>query len=235
MAACVKFPFFQRIKEGSTIDRLKTVCIGDHIEAINDQSIVGCRHYEVAKMLKEQRRGVPFTLRLVEPKKAFGEWKMFCAVWNLQLCAKQMETSHHKHRPLTQRWLRSNRPHYVKLFSVRSSKAPPGCFNYGGAVHGSCSTTSWFPICCPHLASQEADTETWEGSTSYLRSIRKLLNCGSQWWSWWLIAEGVRICRGPLWTVWTCKMDPRGNLGRWNGDKCVLTVRGAYCAVWVFY
>lgn len=64
----------QRIKEASTIDRLKTVCIGDHIEAINDQSIVGCRHYEVAKMLKEQPRGIPFTLRLVEPKKAFGEW-----------------------------------------------------------------------------------------------------------------------------------------------------------------
>ncbi|TSK53736.1 PDZ domain-containing protein GIPC3 [Bagarius yarrelli] len=61
----------ERIKEGSTIDRLKTVCVGDHIEAINDQSIVGCRHYEVAKMLKEQPRGEPFTLRLVGPKKAF--------------------------------------------------------------------------------------------------------------------------------------------------------------------
>ncbi|XP_029003418.1 PDZ domain-containing protein GIPC3 [Betta splendens] len=65
------YAFIKRIKEASTIDRLKTVCIGDHIEAINDQSIVGCRHYEVAKMLKEQPRGIPFTLRLVEPKKAF--------------------------------------------------------------------------------------------------------------------------------------------------------------------
>ncbi|KAK2835387.1 hypothetical protein Q5P01_015871 [Channa striata] len=65
------YAFIKRIKEGSTIDRLKNVCIGDHIEAINDQSIVGCRHYEVAKMLKEQPRGTPFTLRLVEPKKAF--------------------------------------------------------------------------------------------------------------------------------------------------------------------
>ncbi|XP_047443576.1 PDZ domain-containing protein GIPC3 isoform X2 [Mugil cephalus] len=65
------YAFIKRIKEDSTIDRLKTVCIGDHIEAINDQSIVGCRHYEVAKMLKEQPRGIPFTLRLVGPKKAF--------------------------------------------------------------------------------------------------------------------------------------------------------------------
>ncbi|XP_056894876.1 PDZ domain-containing protein GIPC3 isoform X2 [Takifugu flavidus] len=65
------YAFIKRIKEGSTIDRLKSVCVGDHIEAINDQSIVGCRHYEVAKMLKEQPRGVPFTLRLVGPKKAF--------------------------------------------------------------------------------------------------------------------------------------------------------------------
>ncbi|XP_032382518.1 PDZ domain-containing protein GIPC3 [Etheostoma spectabile] len=65
------YAFIKRIKEGSTIDQLKTVCVGDHIEAINDQSIVGCRHYEVAKMLKEQPRGIPFTLRLVGPKKAF--------------------------------------------------------------------------------------------------------------------------------------------------------------------
>ncbi|XP_038147549.1 PDZ domain-containing protein GIPC3 [Cyprinodon tularosa] len=65
------YAFIKRIKEDSTIDRLKAVCVGDHIEAINDQSIVGCRHYEVAKMLKEQPRGLPFTLRLVEPKKAF--------------------------------------------------------------------------------------------------------------------------------------------------------------------
>ncbi|XP_062411325.1 PDZ domain-containing protein GIPC3 [Sardina pilchardus] len=65
------YAFIKRIKESSTIDRLRTVCVGDHIEAINDQSIVGCRHYEVAKMLKEQPRGVPFTLRLVGPKKAF--------------------------------------------------------------------------------------------------------------------------------------------------------------------
>ncbi|XP_006639965.3 PDZ domain-containing protein GIPC3 [Lepisosteus oculatus] len=65
------YAFIKRIKEGSTIDHLKSVCVGDHIEAINDQSIVGCRHYEVAKMLKELPRGAPFTLRLVEPKKAF--------------------------------------------------------------------------------------------------------------------------------------------------------------------
>lgn len=79
-----QYVFFQRIKEGSTIDQLKTVCVGDHIEAINDQSIVGCRHYEVAKMLKEQPRGIPFTLRLVGPKKAFGEWKMFVWASNVQ-------------------------------------------------------------------------------------------------------------------------------------------------------
>uniref|UniRef100_A0A8C4XHU5 GIPC PDZ domain containing family, member 3 n=1 Tax=Erpetoichthys calabaricus TaxID=27687 RepID=A0A8C4XHU5_ERPCA len=71
------YAFIKRIKEGSVIDRLKTVCVGDHIEAINDQSIVGCRHYEVAKMLKELPKGQPFTLRLVEPKKAFGDDKNF--------------------------------------------------------------------------------------------------------------------------------------------------------------
>lgn len=63
----------QRIKEGSIINRIEAVCVGDSIEAINDQSIVGCRHYEVAKMLRELPKSQPFTLRLVRPKRAFGE------------------------------------------------------------------------------------------------------------------------------------------------------------------
>lgn len=63
----------QRIKEGSIINRIQAVCVGDSIEAINDHSIVGCRHYEVAKMLRELPKSQPFTLRLVQPKRAFGE------------------------------------------------------------------------------------------------------------------------------------------------------------------
>lgn len=69
----------QRIKEGSIINRIQTVCVGDSIEAINDHTIVGCRHYEVARMLRELPRAQPFTLRLVQPKKAFGEWGGGCS------------------------------------------------------------------------------------------------------------------------------------------------------------
>ncbi|XP_025717268.1 PDZ domain-containing protein GIPC3 isoform X2 [Callorhinus ursinus] len=61
----------ERIKEGSIINRIQAVCVGDSIEAINDHSIVGCRHYEVAKMLRELPKSQPFTLRLVQPKRAF--------------------------------------------------------------------------------------------------------------------------------------------------------------------
>ncbi|XP_048783506.1 PDZ domain-containing protein GIPC3 isoform X1 [Lagopus muta] len=64
-------PLRQRIKEGSIINRIQAVCVGDSIEAINDHTIVGCRHYEVARMLRELPRAQPFTLRLVQPKKAF--------------------------------------------------------------------------------------------------------------------------------------------------------------------
>ncbi|XP_016159893.1 PREDICTED: PDZ domain-containing protein GIPC3 [Ficedula albicollis] len=65
------YAFIKRIKEGSIINRLQTVSVGDSIEAINDHTIVGCRHYEVARMLRELPRAQPFTLRLVQPKKAF--------------------------------------------------------------------------------------------------------------------------------------------------------------------
>lgn len=71
-------PLRQRIKEGSIINRIQAVCVGDSIEAINDHTIVGCRHYEVARMLRELPRAQPFTLRLVQPKKAFGEWGGGC-------------------------------------------------------------------------------------------------------------------------------------------------------------
>ncbi|MBN3286936.1 GIPC3 protein, partial [Polyodon spathula] len=58
------YAFIKRIKEGSIIDHLKTVCVGDHIEAINDQSIVGCRHYEVAKIHKENDKSSQTRIRL---------------------------------------------------------------------------------------------------------------------------------------------------------------------------
>ena len=44
--------------------------VGDHIEKIDGESLVGCRHYEVAKMLKEIPKGSTFTIRLIAPQKA---------------------------------------------------------------------------------------------------------------------------------------------------------------------
>ena len=49
--------------------------VGDHIEKIDGNTVVGCRHFEVAKMLKAIPKGHQFILRVVEPLKAgFGEW-----------------------------------------------------------------------------------------------------------------------------------------------------------------
>lgn len=48
--------------------------MGDHIESINGENIVGWRHYEVAKKLKELKKEELFTLKLIEPKKAFGKF-----------------------------------------------------------------------------------------------------------------------------------------------------------------
>lgn len=64
------YAFIKRIKEGSIMDKIDGVCVGDHIEKINDTSLVGCRHFEVAKMLKEIPKGATFLLRLVEPRKS---------------------------------------------------------------------------------------------------------------------------------------------------------------------
>ncbi|XP_035882230.1 PDZ domain-containing protein GIPC2 isoform X2 [Phyllostomus discolor] len=65
------YSFIKRIKDGSIIDSAKTICVGDHIECINGENIAGWRHFEVAKKLKELKKEEFFTLKLIEPKKAF--------------------------------------------------------------------------------------------------------------------------------------------------------------------
>ncbi|NXD79407.1 GIPC1 protein, partial [Halcyon senegalensis] len=65
--------FIKRIKEGSLADQTKMICVGDHIETINGKNVSDCRHYEVAKMLKDLEKGQIFKLELVEPMKAFDK------------------------------------------------------------------------------------------------------------------------------------------------------------------
>ncbi|KAF0717247.1 PDZ domain-containing protein GIPC1 [Aphis craccivora] len=62
--------FIKRIKENSIIDKISYISVGDHIEKIDNETMVGRRHYEVAKMLKDIPKGTVFTLRLIEPIKA---------------------------------------------------------------------------------------------------------------------------------------------------------------------
>ncbi|CAF3477353.1 unnamed protein product [Rotaria socialis] len=66
------YSFIKRIKEQSVIERLQNlVKVGDHIEKINDTSLAGTRHFQVAKMLKDIPVGSTFKLRLIEPN-TFG-------------------------------------------------------------------------------------------------------------------------------------------------------------------
>lgn len=62
------YAFIKRIKEASIVDKLsEQIKVGDHIEKINDNNLIGSRHFEVAKMLKEIPVGATFTMKLVEP------------------------------------------------------------------------------------------------------------------------------------------------------------------------
>jgi C-terminal processing protease CtpA/Prc len=63
------YAFIKRIREGSIIDRNDDIRVGDHIEQINAINVVGSRHFEVAKMLKDIPIGTKFILKLVEPTK----------------------------------------------------------------------------------------------------------------------------------------------------------------------
>ncbi|XP_036408107.1 PDZ domain-containing protein GIPC1-like [Megalops cyprinoides] len=65
------YAFIKRIREGSVIHQMQVISVGDMIESINGQDLIGWRHYEVAKLLKELPKGQNFHMKLVEPMKAF--------------------------------------------------------------------------------------------------------------------------------------------------------------------
>lgn len=64
------YAFIKRIKEGSIVARIPHIEVGDHIEKLDGENMVGKRHYEVAKILKDIPKGTTFTIRLVEPLKS---------------------------------------------------------------------------------------------------------------------------------------------------------------------
>lgn len=65
--------FIKRIKEGSVISNCPHIKVGDHIEKLNGVDLVGCRHFEVAKALKQIPLGSTFTIRLVEPLSSWAD------------------------------------------------------------------------------------------------------------------------------------------------------------------
>ena len=62
------YAFIKRVKEGSVAERVgNRIKAGDHIEKINEKSVVGIRHFEVAQLLKDIPVGSTFKIRLIEP------------------------------------------------------------------------------------------------------------------------------------------------------------------------
>ncbi|KAK9871806.1 hypothetical protein WA026_014261 [Henosepilachna vigintioctopunctata] len=63
------YAFIKRIKEGSVIHNIPHIQVGDHIERLDGVNMIGKRHFEVAKFLKDIPKGTTFVMRLVEPLK----------------------------------------------------------------------------------------------------------------------------------------------------------------------
>jgi len=59
----------KKIKEGSVIDKMKFINVGDIIEKINNINLIGYRHIDVSNMLKAIPVGEIFVIRLIEPQR----------------------------------------------------------------------------------------------------------------------------------------------------------------------
>jgi len=64
------YAFIKKIRDDSIMSRAKAVVVGDHLKSINGTDLTGCRHFEVARMLKEIPIGSEFGLELTSPKLA---------------------------------------------------------------------------------------------------------------------------------------------------------------------
>ena len=85
----------QAIREGSVVSHIEGVCVGDHVEKINDVSVVGSRHFDVAKSLKEIPIGSTFSLRLVEPLKSGFCELGFCFMMTIRVVIVIMKVDAH--------------------------------------------------------------------------------------------------------------------------------------------
>lgn len=66
--------FIKRIRDDSVSSKYSELKVGDHVTQINDKTVVGMRHFEVAKMLRELPVGEEFSLNLTEPLRGgFGK------------------------------------------------------------------------------------------------------------------------------------------------------------------
>ncbi|ODM86718.1 PDZ domain-containing protein GIPC1, partial [Orchesella cincta] len=63
------YTFIKGIQKRSLVDQCKEIQIGDHIEKINDKSLVGLGHAEVVNYIKSIPTGNKLVMHLVEPLK----------------------------------------------------------------------------------------------------------------------------------------------------------------------
>lgn len=62
------YAFIKKIRDQSIMAAAANCAVGDHIAAVNGKAVQGCRHFEVARLLKEIPVGQQFTLGLISPQ-----------------------------------------------------------------------------------------------------------------------------------------------------------------------
>uniref|UniRef100_H2Y5A9 PDZ domain-containing protein n=1 Tax=Ciona savignyi TaxID=51511 RepID=H2Y5A9_CIOSA len=67
------YAFVKRIRTDSVVDKIGGINVGDHIESIDDVTMVGNRHFQVAKLLKEIPLNTIFKISLVNSQKGFDQ------------------------------------------------------------------------------------------------------------------------------------------------------------------
>lgn len=78
------YAFIKAIKPDSVASKIEGIYVGDHIEKIDDCSVVGSRHHEVARVLKSIPKGSMFTIRVIEPMRSgFCEFIFFADYYDI--------------------------------------------------------------------------------------------------------------------------------------------------------
>ncbi|KAH9424910.1 PDZ domain-containing protein gipc3 [Dermatophagoides pteronyssinus] len=115
--------YIKNIHQNSVVSKIPFIQVGDQIESIMEQNMIGNRHYEVANFLKSIQLNEIFTITLIEPIAAMGN--------NVQLRINNNNNNHENNNNNQMDPIMTNIKHHNdhQIINESNGKCTENCFD----------------------------------------------------------------------------------------------------------